>query len=317
MTNNSVLILGGAGFIGSNLVGKYLEHGCKVTVLDGLLPKTSGSIKNLQPFISKIKFINKPIEHYSRLTTLIKNNPVVIDCMGWTFHNQAFNDPFYDIKLNVLSHLTLLEASKNMPNKLFIYLGSRGQYGEQNSKSITEQSSMLPLDVQGSNKLAAENLYRIYSNRYKLNVVSLRFPNCFGTNQPIRGKELGLIGSIIKDLIGNKDVEVYGKKRIRYILYVEDLVDIIYLISKKKESGFSAYNISGQRIYIEDLVKKIIKLISKGKLKLEETPEHIKQIDVGNSKVLDSKLRNVLGYIPNTDKNIALKKTLDYFIQNL
>ena len=112
--------------------------------------------------------------------------------MGWTSHNAALQDPAYDLSLNIGAHLSLLKALKATPRSA-IYLGSRAQYGRPNVVEITEETPMIPEDVQGLHKVAAEGHFRIAS-KFGLPAVSLRFPNCFGERMPSQGDDIGLIG---------------------------------------------------------------------------------------------------------------------------
>jgi UDP-glucose 4-epimerase len=309
-----VLILGGAGFIGSNLVKIFVDNNCNVTVIDGLLDKTGARIENLSNYLDKIIFIQKRVEDTQNLPDIISKQDVVIDSMAWTSHLSAIKDPLYDLELNVKSHLYVLKAIIN--NKLFpckiIYLGSRGQYGNPIVEKITEITPMVPEDIQGIHKLTAENYYRIYSKLYGLNIISLRIPNCFGENQPYEGEDIGLIGSFVKDSLKDKTIEIYGKGRKRNLIYVKDLCNITFSLSDTSISGFSAYNVAGHETGIEDLVKTIIKITDKGKFVLKSIPEEIKNIDTGFAQFDDTKLRNILNGYNLTILQDALKSTIDY-----
>jgi len=197
MTCN-VTIFGGAGFIGSNIAKKLVEIGYNTTVVDGLLRNTGGDLKNIRDILEKIKFYPLRIEEVPNLVKLVEDSDFIIDSMAWTQHGSAITNPQYDLELNCASHLCLIQALTKK-NKV-IYLGSRGQYGNPTVSRITEQTTMVPLDIQGIHKLAAENYYRIYSKIKSFDVVSLRIANCFGANQPIKKNEPGLIASFISSL---------------------------------------------------------------------------------------------------------------------
>ena len=261
-----ILILGGAGFIGSNLVKKFVSENYYVTVIDGLLDKTGGRKENIFESLNKITFINKRIEDIENLGEILSEQDVVIDSMGWTLHKAALSDPFFDMKLNVQSHLFLLQSL--IKNKIFekkiIYLGSKGQYGNPKVEIITEDTPLNPVDIQGIHKVASESYFKLYSKLYGLNVISLRIPNCFGENQIIDNKDIGLIGNFIRDALNGKIIEVYGETRKRSILYVDDLVDVVLKLSKKGFTGFNDYNISGCNKLIKYLAEEIVSIIGKG-----------------------------------------------------
>ena len=302
MSDKRALILGGAGFVGSNLAQKFLEGGWKVTVVDGLLARTGGNKENLTKITANINFIGLAIEQINNLETLVAENDLVIDSMGWTCHNLAWANSLYDLKLNLQSHLPLIDVLKKFPGKRVIFLGSK--------------SPPAPADVQGVHKVAAESYFRIYSGLYRFNVVVVRFGNCFGVNQLRKGDDLGLVGSFIGDLLKKKKIKVYGHSRSRQLIYVEDLTSVIWEIAQRNWSGFDSYNLAGQSILIEELAKKLIKILGFGSYEVEKIPPKIAIIDSGNLRIEENKLRGLIGVIPRTNLEIALVATVAYFKQN-
>ncbi len=315
----SVLILGGAGFIGSNLAAEFVQKGCKVTVIDGLLKRTGGRVENLRPILAKIEFIPKPIGDIDDLPNLLKMNELFIDCMAWTAHLQALVDPKYDLLLNVSSHLHFLTSfiSANIKGKKIVYLGSRGQYGHPVTKRITEQSVMEPGDIQGIHKLAAESYFRVFARMHSLNVVSLRIPNCFGENQLLAGDDIGLIGGLIRDILKGNEVRVFGRSRKRELIYVKDLCGIISKIAATNFQGFAAYNVRGDEAAILDLTKMLIKIIGSGRYRILEVPDTIKALDPSPAFYSDAKLTKLIGKTKVTPLKETLSRTVDYFRRQL
>jgi len=309
----TVLIAGGAGFIGSRLAKRFHAASYAVTVIDGLLEMTGGRKENLQPIITDIDFIQSNIKEVDNLATLVAKNQVVIDCMSWTSHRLALREPIYDLKLNAESHLHLIHHLQGHPGQKVIYLGSRGQYGNPNTIKITEDTPMIPEDIQGIHKLAAESYYRVYANLHRFNAVSLRITNCFGECQPILVEDIGLIGGFIRDILAGKVIKVFGHGRKRNIIYVEDVADMVFQICQQNLVGFEVYNVGGYEVEIEELVKLIISLIGRGDYTLKELAGEIKIIDSGSARFDSSKLQILLGKINSTDLNTALRNTIEYF----
>ncbi len=312
MNKDKVLILGGAGFLGSNIANMFYKSGYQITIIDGLMRHTGGSKENLKS-LHKIKFIAKAIEQVKNLEEIVRNHDLIIDCMAWTSHLSALENPEYDLKLNLISHLHFIRALKKSKDKKILYLGSRGQYGNLGNIRIRENQTGTPLDIQGIHKAAAENYFKIYSKLYGFNLLSLRITNCFGLNQPYRGKDVGLVGGFIRQTISNNHVEIFGKNRKREILFAEDLAKIIKKISEKDWAGFDAYNIGGQQITLEELVKKIVKISGQGGYELKKIPAHIANIDTGNSFLDNKKLVDFIGNLHLTKLDKSLSLTIDYF----
>jgi UDP-glucose 4-epimerase len=314
---NNVLVLGGAGFIGSNIAEKLSSDDFNVTVIDGLLPSTGGDRSNISSFVKNIVFIESRIENVSNLDSIVLQSDVIIDSMAWTSHVSAIKKPEYDLELNCLSHLHLIKLLRGKKNKKIIYLGSRGQYGNPHVGSIDENTDMIPVDIQGIHKLTCESYYRVYAKIFGFDVISLRIPNCFGKKQPIKGEDIGLVGSFIVDAIHNEEIEIYGQNRKRNLIYVDDLVEVIIGLLLCSLPGFNAFNISGYDLPIHVLAQSIVDITGTGKVVLKEMPKEIINIDVGNAHYDSSKLKILIPTQKVSDLEIALKETINYFKRNI
>lgn len=313
----TALVAGGAGFIGSHIAKRFHQGHYAVTVIDGLLEGTGGKAENLREIISDARFFKTDIRHVDELHAIVEESDVVVDCMGWTSHRLALQDPIYDLRLNAESHLYLIRELQGRPGQKVIYLGSRGQYGSPQVSEIREDTPMIPEDVQGIHKVTAESYYRVYSKFRALNVVSLRFSNCFGENQALESRDIGLVGGFIRDILQDREVEVFGKDRKRNLVYAGDLAEVVLQLAQKPLRGFSVLNLSGQQISIEILVKVLIELAGKGSFRMTELPTEIQNIEIGNAHFSDERLRAFLGEIPMTDLRTALSRTVRYFEENL
>jgi UDP-glucose 4-epimerase len=312
------LVAGGAGFIGSHIAEKFVRSGHEVVVLDGLLPRTGGRLENISSLASSIRLIDRPIEQIQDLPALVATTDVIVDCMGWTCHRLALADPLYDLALNVSSHIPLLQAIGNGSGKFFIFLGSRGQYGSPNVARVNEDTPAIPEDVQGIHKLAAESLVRVMAKLKDFNAISLRFGNCFGPRQPVSGEDIGLVGTFVRDVLQGRTVELYGKNRIRPIIYIEDVAAAVLKCAQMRPvDGFQVFNLAGHDIILEKLLACLIRTAAQGSYTMRDFPTHIKKIDIGNAEFDGEKLRTRLGGLPITPVEAALVPTLAYFREAL
>jgi UDP-glucose 4-epimerase len=309
----SVLVLGGAGFIGSHIARRFLRGGSTVTIIDGLLPHTGAARENVQDLRADVEFIESAIAEVPQLSHLLERITVIVDCMAWTRHMSALDDPIYDLKLNAESHLHVIRLLRERAGQTVIYLGSRGQYGNPPVDEITEDTAMLPDDVQGIHKLAAESYYRVYARLRGLSVVSLRFANCFGEDQPVAGDDIGLVGGFTRDLLAGRCVDVFGTGRTRHLVYVRDVAEVVWQLAGMAWSGFTAFNLSGYEVRIEDLAKMLVEMIRSGTLRVTAPPPRVHAIDIGSARFSEERLGRLLGEIPRTDMAVALRATIAYF----
>ncbi len=306
-----LLVLGGAGFLGSHIVDVCTEMGNEVYVVDGLLAETSGRRENLPPSLPSDRFYRTRVEDTEVLDELLARADVIVDAMGWTRHLMAIENPAYDLTLNVASHLAWL--TRTPPGKLVIYLGSRGQYGNPATAEIVEDTPLMPADIQGIHKLTGELHVRFYSQLRGFPAVSLRLPNCVGANQITTGDDIGLVGGFIKQLLSGKPVELYGVGRTRPIAYAGDVARVVEALSRRVTTGFEAYNMFCHQVLIEDLLERLQRKIGRGSYSVRPAPPHIAAIDVGSARVSSRKLEEFLGGSILTGLDTMLESTLIYF----
>ncbi len=316
--DKKILLMGGAGFIGSNLAEALVGYGAKVIIVDGFVRYTGADILNIQKTIDKIDLHECRIEDMDCLPELVECSDITIDSMGLTSHNFGVEYPILDSQLNLISHLSLISALKKAQNKKVIYLGSRGQYGNVKNSVIKEDTPQNPIDPQGINKVATEMLFKFYAKQYGIKVTSLRITNCFGENQRVVGDDIGLVGSLIKDILEGKTVEVYGSdKRKKNIIYIKDCVEIILNLIRSGFDRFEAYNVAGLEVSLANLLKNIIGNIGRGDYIVKAFPSSVKDIDVGDAEFSDEKMRNKIGEIEFHDLEKSLSNTITYFGERL
>lgn len=311
-----ILVAGGAGFIGSHIVGAFLSEGHDVVVVDGLLPRTGGNRGNL-PDHPRLVLHPHRVEHLQELDGVLQESDLVVDAMGWTRHLLALDDPAYDCELNVRSHLALLAAMPATNAPRTIYLGSRGQYGSPKVERIDEGTPCAPEDVQGIHKQAAESHWRVGSRLRNFPVASLRFGNTFGPRQPVQGRDIGLVGLFIRDLQAGKEIELYGEGRQRPLVFAPDLAQAVVRMAGRSWVGFKAWNVSGWDVPLEDLVERLCKLIGHGSWRVASFPDYVRAIDVGNATFDGRAFQEFVGGFRLSSLEDALAETVEYFIHTL
>ena len=309
-----VLVLGGAGFIGSRVAKAFLETGAEVTILDGLFSKT-GARKEHADALPVARFIEQSIEDFDDLPALIASVDLIVDAMAWTCHRSALADPIYDLSLNLLSHLTLIARIPAAWPGRVIFLGSRGQYGSPQVAEITEDTPQAPEDIQGIHKTAAESHFRLFSRLNKIPVASLRMPAVVGPNQPTTGDDIGLFGSFIRDLGAGRTVELYGEDRRRAVIHVDDVAETIVRLSSAAWTGFTAFNLAGHNVSLADALRSLVAEIGSGSVAVLPAPPEIAAIDIGGLPVSEARLTALLGPLPRRTLQATLNSAIQTFRQ--
>lgn len=305
------LVLGGAGFLGSHITEAFLRHGFDVTVVDGLMPRTGGRKENLKECLSAIELMVGDVDQVQGLEQSAESADVIVDCMGWTLHAEAQADPTYDLELNVGSHTAFLARAAKRIAGHAILLGSRGQFGKQKQLQIHEDACFHPVDVQGVHKVAAEDTFRLYSQRYGFPCSSLRLPNCFGPRQKTEGKELGTLGDLLSAAADSRDYAVYYPDRPKQVAYCADVAEDVVRLAMSDAKGFEGLNYPGMTVSMRQIGDTLNAIC--GYSCWYEQDVSSPHIDVGEATMVGDKLAATIKGWSTTTLSTALSETLTYF----
>jgi nucleoside-diphosphate-sugar epimerase len=257
-SQKNIIILGGLGFIGSN-VANMLGSNNQVLIFDNLDKDCGGSLSNI--ITCQQSYYLSDVCDLSAYKNFFECADIIIDCVGWTDHGGGQFDPEKDRRLNFETHAAFLKFFSKLnykPTVKLIYLGSISEFGNvPKGKIIGEEDPLFPSDFQGVHKFASERYFSIYSTKLNISVLNLRLPAVFGKNMYKTNKELGLVGSMIFSGMRYKIIEVFGLNRERSVASIDYINDIISVVLNKEWLGFKSLNIPGRRIKIQDLAQQI------------------------------------------------------------
>ena len=226
-----VAITGGNGFLGSNLAKKFLSKGHKVYILDKSQNKFS--IKNPKAIQVKCDLTN-----YKTLNKIkISKVDLVLHCAGQPSAALSFNDPEFDLKVNILGTLNILRWGKIKKVKKVIFASTFNVYEENNSNpKLSEKDKCDAKSLYAVSKLASENYIRCYARHYNISWVILRMFNIFGPGQDPNNKSLGMINIFLNMAIKDNKVSVKGSlKRFRDFVFIDDVAEAWYKASINKK----------------------------------------------------------------------------------
>lgn len=314
----NILILGGAGFLGSNLVRRCLKGPKnkrrarnKIVVVDSLEPRLKSTTNNLKEVFSSIKFIYGDIRNAALMKKVVKNQDAIFNCAGQTSHPLSLEDPLFDAEINSLGNLTVLEAVKKYNKKaLVIYASSSTVVGGAIKSVIDETHPEFPLDIYSANKLAAEKYYYLYNKVYDLKTLILRFANLYGPY----GKgypEFGFVNYFISLAAKDKEITIYGKgSQSRNVMYVGDATELLYrCLSHQEIFGDIYFAVHRQHHSVLKVAKEIVSVFGKGKIVKIKWPAIRERIEIGKVKISGQKLYNKIKWEPKYNLKEGLIKT--------
>ncbi|HEV8551330.1 MAG TPA: NAD-dependent epimerase/dehydratase family protein [Polyangiaceae bacterium] len=308
----NVLVIGGAGFVGSNLVRRCLqEPENRVTVLDALDPTLHATTEHLRPVWDRIRFVQGNMIDEALIGSLVEGQDLVFNVAAQTSHPLSLKDPIHDTETNCVGNLRVLEAVRRVsPQAKVVYTSSSTVVGRAVGDVIDESHAERPLDIYSANKGVAEKYYRIYHRVHDVKTVVLRFANLYGPY----GKgfpEFGFVNYFIHLAFTGKDVTVFGSgAQTRNVLYVGDAVEILYRSAFEPslvgEVFFAAHE---QHLSVLEIAKQIVEVFGRGKLNHVEWPEERKRIEVDAVRVSSRLLREQTGWTPKLDFGEGLRRT--------
>lgn len=299
----TILVTGGAGFIGSNTVKMLCDQNYTVKIVDNL---STGYKKLIDP---RATFIKCSIVDTKKMLNALQGVDAVIHFAATSTVNESIKNPSACIENNITNGILLLEAMKKTNVKKIIFSSSASVYGVIKNKKIKETDPKHPLNPYGASKLSFENILSSYYHCYGLESVSLRYFNAYGPRDEQKPATRAVPVWTLA-LLKNKPIPLYWQgKQIRDYVFVKDIarahIDVLNL------DGYHVFNVgSGRGIVMKKLLDEIAKI-----LKLKPKILHKgKRVGDPDSLIADiSLIQKTVGWKPKYSLHEGLKETLDYY----
>lgn len=314
---SKILVTGGAGFIGSHLVDRFLNEGFEVTVIDDLSTGRQENIAHHQDR-DTFHFIKGDIRDVNLARKTMKDIDAVFHEAALASVTMSMQNPVLTNDINVAGTLNLLKAASDLHVKRFIYASSAAVYGDSPSPQKRENMAPKPSSPYGASKLAAENYVRMFHTAYGLETVSLRYFNVYGPRQrfDIECAYGGAITIFTNRLLQNKAPIIYGDgEQTRDFVYIEEIVKANMLALYSKKASGDTFNIgTGTPTSINKLAETIKAALNRKDLK-SKYADH-RPGDIRHSYANIEKARRILGYNPNSSINKGIKQLVNWYTSN-
>ena len=309
--NNSILITGGNGFIGSHLVEFFVKKNYNVISFDRYnIHNSHGWLENSQ-YKKKIKFILGDIRDYDSVYKAIKGCKSVIHLAALIGIPYSYVSPSAYIKTNVEGTYNVLEASKNLNIKNIITTSTSEVYGTAFKHKLSESDLVNAQSPYAASKIAADQLAISYNLSFNTPVKIIRPFNTFGPRQSFRA----VIPTIISQVLNKKNIKIGNIDATRDFTYVEDLCDAFYKIHQSQKCVGEILNVGmGKEISIRDLINKINFITSNNtKIKIEKKRLRPKDSEVNRLRCNNNKINKLINWKNKYNLERALIETIDWF----
>lgn len=300
---NRCLILGGAGFIGVNLVSKLLAHGYSVRVFD----RSASGRLNLASFESEIEFIEGDFLDVPLVNHVLQDVDFVFHLVGTTLPATSNEDPLYDVESNVLGTIRLLQACVHHNVKRLIFSSSGGTiYGVPREVPVDENHPTDPVCSYGITKLTIEKYLRLFHQLHGLDYTILRTANPYGKYQNIQRKQ-GAVGVFMACVREGKPITICGDGSVtRDYIYVED-VAAAFVKALSQHSQYRIFNIgTGVGTSLCELLAKIERVVGV-RAEIEYAP--VRVCDVPINVLNSTRAQEHMNWSVETDLDSGLRET--------
>ncbi|NND94944.1 MAG: SDR family oxidoreductase [Flavobacteriales bacterium] len=317
--NSTVLITGGAGFIGSNLCERLLEQDNKVICLDNL---STGHERNVKHFFSRndFEFINGDICDAEICRKATRGVDIILHQAALGSVPRSVEFPLATHEANSTGTLNVLDAARINGVKRFVYASSSSVYGNAPDLPKKEERTGLPLSPYAASKAVGEMYAKVYGQLYGMETIGLRYFNVFGKNQDPNGAYAAVIPKFIKALINGAPVTIHGDgEQSRDFTYIENVIQANQLAAttENPDAFNTAYNVAyGEQYTINYLVGQLELSLKKFNPTLDNV--NIQFIDerpgdIKHSLADTSKARKLLGYSPSFSLKEGLDKAMKWY----
>ena len=299
-----VLVTGGSGFIGSNIVRRLLELGHEPVVLDDL---SSGFAENLVP---GVPFFEADVRDAGAVAAALEDCDVVLHLAASVGNARSIDDPVKDSQINVIGTLNVLESARRQGLRRIVFSSSAGIFGELKTLPIDEDHPQDPDSPYGASKLAAEKMCLVYNKLYGMHNVCLRYFNVYGVNQ--RYDAYGNVIPIFADrILRGVPMTIFGDgEQTRDFVNARDVAAANIAAATAGDDVDGPFNVgSGTRVTINDLAA-LMQRAAGREVGLEYAPP--RKGDVRDSLAATAAAQAAFGFAPGVGLDEGLQEYLSW-----
>lgn len=311
-----ILVTGGAGFVGVNLIDFLLERtDWEIRALDNLSARDFTQLKNIENYDEdRVEPVEGDIRNMEDVEKAVEGCDYVVNLAAQVGVVSSVEDPKHDADVNINGLLNVLEACKEEGVEKVVHASSAAPLGEV-EPPVSEKDVPKPLAPYGASKLAGEGYCSAYAGSFDMDTVALRFSNVYG---PYSGHKASVIHKFIRRILDGKELVVYGDgEQTRDYIHAEDISRGIYLSLEKKMDGFELVQLgTGKETSVNDLVEALERCCEKYDVEMSPVVnEDARAGEIRRNYTDITKAEEVLGFKPGVCLEEGLEETFGWFME--
>ena len=319
LENKTILVTGGAGFIGSNIIEYLLKKNNRITCLDNF---TTGKRENIENFLSNphFKFIEGDITNLNDCNLACQGVDIILHQAALGSVPRSIENPLKTNDININGFLNILWSAKKNNIKRIVYAASSSTYGDSKKLPKIENEIGSPLSPYAVTKYVNELYAGVFSNLYALELIGLRYFNVFGRKQDPNGAYAAAIPKFIKAFINHDSPIIHGDgSQSRDFTYIDNVIQANELAATttNKNALNQVYNVAcGEQSFLNDLVEELKSLLSEfdSEIKNVEIQYGSERIgDIKHSLASIKKAEEFLQYQPSHNVKQGLKTAISWY----
>ncbi|MBI1786946.1 MAG: NAD-dependent epimerase/dehydratase family protein [Acidobacteria bacterium] len=311
-----VLVTGGLGFIGSNLVLRAVELGAEVTIVDSSVEGCGANLHNIAAVRDRVELIPLDIGQAAEFASVIAGSDVIFNLAGEISHLHSMEFPERDLELNTTAQLRFLNVCRGVAAGIrIVYAGTRQIYGVPQYLPVDELHPVNPVDFNGIHKYAATMYHLMLTRNGCLDAMVLRLTNVYGPRMALHIPMQGFLSAYLRALVRGEGLEVYGDgAQLRDPVYVDDVVEAFLLAGAFSRLPSTTYNVGGPEVLsIAQIACAASQAAGGAPVRVRPFPEELKTIDIGSYYTDSARIERDLGWRARVRLAEGLSRSLAYY----
>jgi UDP-glucose 4-epimerase len=315
-----VLITGGLGFLGLNLVPGLLDAGAEVRILNRSLHPLALSWLDRLRGGRPVEILEGDIADASRMPGWLQGMDVVVNLAGESGAVKSLREAQMDMQGNIAGHLVMLDALREQPVlPRVLFVSSRLVYGVTGPSAVAEDHPLRPTSLYGLHKLTVEHYYRIYHEHYGIPYTILRLTNPYGPFQLPHQRHYGIVNRFVMSVLNGEALSIYGGgPQLRDYVHVRDVADAVLRACVDPRAMGEILNVgSGRSVSLGEVAHRIVEIAGSGRVEDVPWPDGYQKVETGDFVCDTRRIESLLAWKAGVDLESGLQETIECYRQLL